>query len=130
MKNILNKIILFSLLNFGVTTVLVFVPVAQTDKVQSNFLIVSPSPLLSSAPASIQEYSLGSSNNKNPIPTTALNNSALCVIVINGQKYDATELRKIHSGGDIFTCGLDMTEIFYSRHDNSYLPKMGKYKLY
>lgn len=41
-----------------------------------------------------------------------------CVVTINDAVYDITELVISHTGGDIFLCGTDMTESFYSEHDD------------
>jgi hypothetical protein len=40
-----------------------------------------------------------------------------------------TEFRNLHSGGDIFQCGTDMTSIFNDRHPASYLNRIAKYKI-
>jgi cytochrome b involved in lipid metabolism len=39
-----------------------------------------------------------------------------CIITINGKKYDVTEWRYKHPGGDVFTNGTDMTEAFLMQH--------------
>lgn len=52
-----------------------------------------------------------------------------CIITISGGQYDVTEFRNIHSGGDVFQCGTDMTESFLSRHPASFLQKMSQYKV-
>lgn len=52
-----------------------------------------------------------------------------CIITISGGQYDVTEFRNIHSGGDVFQCGADMTESFLSRHPASFLQKMSQYKV-
>lgn len=60
-------------------------------------------------------------------PTKAPSNR--CIIQIQGVKYDITEFKKIHSGGDIFKCGTDMTSIFFGQHNSSTLSTMAKYKI-
>lgn len=52
-----------------------------------------------------------------------------CIIVIDGVKYDVTDFRKIHSGGDIFQCGSDMSDIFHGQHNDSTLQKMQQYRV-
>ncbi len=52
-----------------------------------------------------------------------------CLITISGGQYDVTEFRHIHSGGDVFQCGTDMTAAFLSRHPASFLSKMSQYKV-
>lgn len=52
-----------------------------------------------------------------------------CIIVIDGVSYDVTEFREIHSGGNIFNCGTDVSGLFHGRHPESYLEIMAKYKI-
>lgn len=47
------------------------------------------------------------------IPTT---NSSSCIVTVFGKQYDVTTLRSTHTGGDVFTCGTDMTAIYQGRH--------------
>jgi cytochrome b involved in lipid metabolism len=50
-----------------------------------------------------------------------------CIITINGKKYNVTDYKNRHPGGDIFTCGIDMTSIFNNQHGSSTLKKMAPY---
>lgn len=52
-----------------------------------------------------------------------------CLIYISGIRYDMTDFRKIHGGGDIFQCGTDMTAIFNDQHPASYIDRIAKYKI-
>lgn len=52
-----------------------------------------------------------------------------CIITLSGGQYDVTDFRNIHSGGDVFQCGTDMTASFLSRHPASFLSKMSQYKV-
>lgn len=52
-----------------------------------------------------------------------------CLITISGGQYDVTQFRHIHSGGDVFQCGTDMTAAFLSRHPASFLSKMSQYRV-
>lgn len=52
-----------------------------------------------------------------------------CVIVIDGVKYNVTQFRKQHSGGDIFQCNVDMSQIFWARHNQAILQKMQQYRI-
>ena len=63
-----------------------------------------------------------------PTPTTDPL-AGKCIIYIDGVRYDMTEFRNIHSGGDIFQCGTDMSAIFHGQHPASYLDKIAKYKI-
>lgn len=39
-----------------------------------------------------------------------------CIITVFGQQYDITALQNAHTGGNIFTCGTDMTATFQTQH--------------
>lgn len=52
-----------------------------------------------------------------------------CIVAVNGIKFDVTYFRQIHSGGDIFNCGTDMTEVFYTQHNEQYIEKLKEYRL-
>jgi len=52
-----------------------------------------------------------------------------CIVTVDGVKYDVTQFRNQHSGGDIFQCGTDMSAIFHGQHSNSYLQKMQQYRI-
>lgn len=54
---------------------------------------------------------------------------ARCIILVDGVSYDVTDFRNIHGGGDIFTCGSDMSAVFWSQHDAATLAKMAKYRV-
>lgn len=59
-------------------------------------------------------------------PTSVSNK---CIIVIDGSSYDVTIFKKIHSGGNVFKCGTDMSQIFWSRHGQIMLDFMQRYKV-
>ncbi|MDD2823212.1 MAG: hypothetical protein PHQ59_03975 [Candidatus Daviesbacteria bacterium] len=63
----------------------------------------------------------------NSVPSPAA--EAKCIITVDNTKYDVTQYRTIHSGGDIFKCGTDMTTIFYKRHSAKLLQQMSQYKI-
>ena len=52
-----------------------------------------------------------------------------CIIVVDGSRYDISQFRNQHSGGDIFQCGTDMSTVFHDRHPNSFLDRMSKYRI-
>ena len=67
---------------------------------------------------------------QNNIPITqAVTTTNKCIITIDGINFDVTVYKKLHSGGDIFNCGTDMTQIFWQRHTQIYLNFMQKYKI-
>lgn len=66
-----------------------------------------------------------------PVPTTppqsqASASNAQCVITLFGKQYDVSRLRNTHSGGNIFTCGTDMTAVYQGRHGSD-LSRMQQY---
>ena len=60
-----------------------------------------------------------STNQSNP-------SSVGCSITLFGKQYDVTGLRTTHSGGDIFTCGTDMSSLYQGRHGTN-LSRMQQY---
>lgn len=43
-------------------------------------------------------------------------NSGRCLITLWNRQYDVTALQSSHSGGNIFTCGADMTSVYQKQH--------------
>lgn len=73
---------------------------------------------------------LAQSQPDTPIPNeTEAPPSDRCIIIIDGARYDITQFRSIHSGGDIFACGTDMSTIFWGRHDQAHLEQMARYRI-
>ena len=80
-------------------------------------------------------------NNNNPLPTNAPTQSApsptpapppqntQCIITIDGGSYNVTNFRLMHSGGNIFSCGTDMSQTFWSRHNAAILSQMQQYRI-
>ena len=52
-----------------------------------------------------------------------------CVVTIDGTKYNVSVFRNIHSGGDIFRCGADVSNEFWGRHNQRQLNQMSQYKI-
>jgi cytochrome b involved in lipid metabolism len=74
--------------------------------------------------------SLGISNKvvvtaTNPPATVVPDNR--CIVTVSGNRYDVTSYRNSHSGGNIFTCGVDMTSVFKSQHSSGTLKQMSPY---
>lgn len=51
-----------------------------------------------------------------------------CIITLFGSRYDVTQLRNTHSGGDIFVCGTDQSSLFQGAHAGE-LFRMEPYKI-
>lgn len=61
------------------------------------------------------------------IPTVI--NTPSCIVTIDGMRYDIIQFRQIHSGGDIFSCGANMSADFWSRHSQRQLNQMQRYRI-
>lgn len=63
-----------------------------------------------------------------PVPPAEPNR---CIVTISGQRYDVTDFRFQHPGGNIFACGTDMTQTFFGQHDQQILdsPEMARLKV-
>lgn len=62
-------------------------------------------------------------------PTVAPTIDNRCIITVSGSKYNVTDFRNIHSGGDIFVCNSDMTSTFFGQHSQRILEQMVRYRL-
>ena len=52
-----------------------------------------------------------------PTPATeVIEDAQKCIITLMGKKYDVTDFREIHKGGNLFVCGTDMTEKYIGKH--------------
>lgn len=83
----------------------------------------TPAPVTTSAPVSTPVATAVPTEPPPPPPSNR------CIIAISGSNYDVTEYRNIHSGGDVFACGTDMTASFTSQHPASFLQRMAQYKV-
>lgn len=52
-----------------------------------------------------------------------------CLITIDSVRYDVTSFRNQHSGGDVFTCGADLSKLFHDRHSNRFLDIMAQFRI-
>ncbi len=52
-----------------------------------------------------------------------------CLITIDNVRYDVTNFRNQHSGGDVFTCGADLSQLFHDRHSNRFLDIMAQFRI-
>jgi len=55
---------------------------------------------------------------KKVVPTVVVSSNNQCIIVVAGQQYNVTTLQSTHSGGNIFQCGTDMTNVYQRQHGN------------
>lgn len=63
----------------------------------------------------------------NPLQSTSTStNTNKCIITLFGNSYDVTSLKSTHSGGDVFTCGTDMTASYQNQHGTN-LSRMQPY---
>ena len=153
----LKMLIIFSIINFGVLTGLILgstqngvagesSTIAIEDQVvQTDVLALSNDPVPETpkqeavvegkqvdVPASQKTPMANTASppkaNPAPAPTPAPKPQG-CIVSIDGVSYDVTTFKKIHSGGDIFKCGTDMTASFYSQHSTQTLKAMQKYRI-
>ncbi|NBO17422.1 MAG: cytochrome b5 domain-containing protein [Proteobacteria bacterium] len=66
---------------------------------------------------------------KSPVNQITQSSKEKCIITVRGSKYDVTEFRNMHQGGDIFECGQDMTDKFNNQHGEREFKKLQKYKI-
>ncbi len=59
----------------------------------------------------------------------ANSNVEKCVIIVRGEKYDVSDFRNKHKGGNIFKCNEDMTEAFNKQHGDKQFKDLQKYKI-
>lgn len=52
-----------------------------------------------------------------------------CIIQIDGVRYEISSLQRTHSGGNVFTCGSDMSAIFWGRHNQNIWQMMQRYRI-
>ena len=96
--------------------------------------VPTPKPVIK-APPQIKAVATSKPVPTTPVPTkvpstpTPAPKPSGCVIKIDGVSYEITSLRKSHSGGDIFSCGTDMSAIFWGRHNQKILQKMQGYRI-
>ncbi len=142
--NTLKTIIAFGLLHFfSFILVIIFVDVARsytpiTDILTEQQAILPAAtvkPEVSLVPKNNTPNFLSKANptpQQNPpqspqVPPEPIQSNR-CLIVIDGARYDVTEFRNAHSGGNIFQCNTDMTAIFYGQHNSETLNKMQVYR--
>jgi len=99
----------------------------ETSEIQTTPTAIVNSAATTIVPTAAPYTNSTNTTVKNSTPTKAPDNR--CLIMIQGVKYDVTDFRKIHSGGDIFQCGKDMTAIFLGQHNTSTLQQMAKYRV-
>lgn len=92
--------------------------VTGTSEVQSNTKLAVSEPSIPSGTAPVV------SNTESPVVAVPDNR---CIITILGKKYDVTDYRNMHPGGNVFTCGTDMTTTFNNQHGADMLKKAAKY---
>lgn len=105
----------------------------QYQPAVSSPAVTSPSVELVEISTDSSTPPVSSPSSTSPVPTsppsTAPTTDPRCLITIDGRLYNITEFRSTHPGGNIFTCGTDMSAVFYSQHDSSYLAKLSPYAL-
>lgn len=120
---IVSFISLLSVIFFAGFLVVLSKKTVPTKTPTQESIVVAPAPVASSTePVVTKPASTTKPGTQVPTPTPAPVKPApvvsnRCIVTIESQKYDVTDFRKIHSGGDIFVCGTDMTNTFFGQHN-------------
>lgn len=72
--------------------------------------------------------------NPSAVPSTSTSSpvntkSNQCIVTIDSVQYDVTTFKNMHSGGDIFVCGTDMSQTFWAEHGARELRQMQRYRI-
>lgn len=102
---------------------------SAADKMAVPF--ITPAPVLKTTPNMTSDLKTDIIPTDTPesSPKTVPDLNNRCIISVRGSKFDITDFKKIHSGGDIFQCGTDMTDIFNGRHGDREFQILGKYQI-
>lgn len=95
-------------------------PTVTTAAAPPKPLVATPKVTSTPAPTAIP--TVASTPTSNPL-------AGKCLIYIDGTRYDVTRFRNQHSGGDVFTCGADLSQLFHDRHSNRFLNIMAQFKI-
>lgn len=120
----IKLLVLMSMLNVVIVTAVASATVAvppsvpEVAEVISSPIVQKPTPMVVKPPTA----------NPTVAPTPATKPVG-CVIQIDDVKYEISALQRTHSGGNVFTCGTDMSAIFWGRHNQKILQMMQKYRI-
>ncbi len=141
-----------TLLNLFAVTAIANYPIKDSRNTFQDSIIVSPTPivvvkkvinkvkvqasnrpLMKDLPKNLPVIDSNSQIQVNPIqpvvnPTPQPVVSG-CIVILDGAQYNVNTLKNTHSGGDIFSCGTDMSSTFWSKHGQSIFNKMQKYRI-
>ena len=116
---------ILSLINFVLICLIALIP-----NTTPNTPIVSPViPTSTSTPTPKTIRAIAPTQAVVPTQTSTPTPDPRCIITINGVRYDVTAFSQMHSGGDVFQCGTDMSTVFNQRHSNRELQMMQQYKI-
>jgi len=100
-------------------------PTDQLALVAQEEILISPSPTNSAVTQTVIPNTTAKPTSaptkkvvRKPAPTPKP--VATCIVTIDGARYNVQALKRTHSGGNIFTCGRDMTASFKSQHGMNY----------
>lgn len=132
----IKKLFIISLLNFVFVLGVVFVAKAViVPKAAENLTESVIAPTIA-APTTSPTLTVSATKTITPAATiapTAIPTvdplAGHCLVYLDGARYDLTEFRNMHSGGNIFQCGTDMSDIFHGQHPVSFLAKISQYKI-
>lgn len=59
-----------------------------------------------------------------PVPTPPPVVDTRCLVAIDGKRYNLTDYRYQHPGGNVFACGTDMSVAFHGQHNSGKLQQI------
>ncbi len=116
--NNIRTITTIALVNFAVVAGIV---IGWQMAAKSNQTSIVPTPATFATSTAVSGAASHERPAPQPAPAPAPKPDNRCIVTIQGKRYDVTQLRLTHSGGDVFVCGTDMTTTFFSQHDQQLL---------
>lgn len=95
----------------------------------SQIVIPTPQVVTKRVVKKVQQFATNAPSNVGSSQQKVAPAQTGCVVTIDGTKYDLTDFKNMHSGGDIFSCGTDMSAIFWSQHSQRQLNQLQRYKI-
>ena len=90
------------LIVFVLLAIAIFSSIYAAKKINSQYEVTEKAPAVSTV---------------TPTPAMeVIEDTQRCVITLMGKKYDVTEFRELHKGGNLFVCGTDMSEKYIGKH--------------
>lgn len=112
-----------SLFNFALVAII------ANSQVPVKTNVPTPSPQIIINKVIKKEQSKVNSPIKQQTQVTSVAVTNSCIVTVDGVRYDITNFKNMHSGGDVFSCGSDMSATFWNQHSQKQLSQMQKYRI-